>query len=275
MKGEFYKMEYEAWDEAMEHLSLEQEACALRLIHQMYRRRGPVANHLPALARLWRSHQNKARTILKVLLESGIIQLTPEGHLTNTRVRRELDARETQRTHKVDAGKTGGRRSADARQTAAKKANEINDGGQAPASTPPKQIQPEERREEERRVEDRREEAPVDEPLPWEVAQTTPDTSAQTEVKGYAFEAGIIRLNQADWDRWLKAYPNINLAGELTSMADWASRLKAEGKNWFTVIPNQLIKLERTARKEREESRMAAEARAKQGARYAPGQMAI
>lgn len=91
----------------------------------------------------------------------------------------------------------------------------------------------------------------------------------------YAFEAGIIKLNAADFERWSKAYPNINLAGELTSMADWASRLKGEGKNWFTVIPNQLIKLERAAKKEREESRMAVEARIKQGARTAPGRPAI
>jgi hypothetical protein len=174
-------------------------------------------------------------------------------------VRRELDARETQRTHKVDAGKTGGRRSADARQTAAKKVNEINDGGQAAASTPPKQIQPEKRREEERRVEERREEGASDQPLPWEVDLADQITVSNPSTKSYAFEAGIIKLNDGDWERWVKAYPNLNLAGELTSMADWASRLKAEGKNWFTVIPNQLIKLERAAKTTREQARMRAE----------------
>jgi uncharacterized protein YdaU (DUF1376 family) len=110
----------------------------------------------------------------------------------------------------------------------------------------------------------------ADETLPWEVNQTKPETNP-----GYAFEAGIIKLNQKDWDSWLKAYPNINLAGELTSMADWASRLKAEGKNWFTVIPNQLIKLERAGAKQRQEIKLAAEARAKQGVKHTPGQMWI
>ncbi len=42
MKTEFYKMEYEAWDEGTDDLTLEQEGAYLRLCHQMYRRRGSI-----------------------------------------------------------------------------------------------------------------------------------------------------------------------------------------------------------------------------------------
>jgi hypothetical protein len=81
--------------------------------------------------------------------------------------------------------------------------------------------------------------------------------------ESYAFETGIIRLNERDWEQWKRSYPNLNLAGELTAMAGWAERLKAEGKNWFQVLPNQLVKKDREAREARERSRIEAESRAR------------
>ena len=109
MKGEFYKMEYEAWDEGTDALSLEQEAAYLRLCHQMYRRRGSIPSAPATLARIWRCHPNKARKLLDDLVAAGKIT-ERDGHLTNTRVTRELDARETRRTQQADAGHTGGTR---------------------------------------------------------------------------------------------------------------------------------------------------------------------
>lgn len=108
MKGEFYKMDYEAWDEGTIELALDQEAAYLRLCHQMYRRGGPVVNSERLLCSIWRCHPNKARTLLKSLIDAGKIHLTELGHLTNTRVTDELEARETLSKRRADAGRVGG-----------------------------------------------------------------------------------------------------------------------------------------------------------------------
>jgi uncharacterized protein YdaU (DUF1376 family) len=123
MKGEFYKMEYDAWDEGTVDLSLEEEAAYLRLCHQMYRRKGPIPNSDRLLCALWRCHQNKARPLLQKLISAGKIHITPEGYLTNTRVTQEVDARETLSTRRADAGHTGGIRSGHVRRKALKNNN--------------------------------------------------------------------------------------------------------------------------------------------------------
>jgi uncharacterized protein YdaU (DUF1376 family) len=115
MKGEFYKMEFDAWDEGTVELTLDEEAAYLRLCHQMYRRRGPIPNSDRLLCSLWRCHQNKARPLLQRLIAKGKIRITEDGALTNQRVGRELDDRETLRTHRAHAGHTGGIRSGHAR----------------------------------------------------------------------------------------------------------------------------------------------------------------
>jgi uncharacterized protein YdaU (DUF1376 family) len=144
MKGEFYKMEYEAWDEGTDELSLELEGAYLRLCHQMYRRRGPVPANPATLARIWRCHTNKARKLLADLIALGKVTNTPEG-LTQTRVTQELDARETRSTHLADVGRTGGTRTQENR----RKSLKSNDQDQADAGPPFKQIREEEKREEE------------------------------------------------------------------------------------------------------------------------------
>ncbi len=79
----------------------------------------------------------------------------------------------------------------------------------------------------------------------------------------YVFESGVIRLNDRDFSNWKAAYPNLNLAGELTAMAGWAKRLMSEGKDWFDILPMQLAKKDREAKQSRERSRIEAESRAK------------
>lgn len=60
----------------------------------------------------------------------------------------------------------------------------------------------------------------------------------------YFFEAGPIRLNEADFRKWEAAYPNINLKGELMGLAGWA----AEQTNWFLAISGALAKRDRDTR---------------------------
>jgi hypothetical protein len=137
--SEFYKMDYELWDNRTFDLTLEEEAAYLRLCHAMYRLKRPVAGTDKFLCSIWRCHENKARPLLRKLIEKGKIERDERGYLTNSKVRQELDARETLRTHRVHAGHTGGTRSAAAK----KNANEIN-----------KEFQANSTRGEERREED-------------------------------------------------------------------------------------------------------------------------
>src|SRR5690349_21029056 len=111
MKSEFYKMDFNAWDEGTVDLTLEQEAAYLRFCHQMYRTHGPVPNSLRLLSGLWRCHQNKARKLLADLVAASKVIPTQDGYLTNMRVTQELDTRETILRRRAHAGHTGGTRS--------------------------------------------------------------------------------------------------------------------------------------------------------------------
>ena len=108
MKTEFYRMEYEAWDEGTDSLSLEQEGAYLRLCHQMYRRRGPIPNQPNMLARIWRCHPNKASALLRQLIDAGKVSVDSQGSLTQVRVMCELDHRGVRSTQAADNGHRGG-----------------------------------------------------------------------------------------------------------------------------------------------------------------------
>lgn len=138
MKTEFYAMEYEAWDQGTNRLTIEEEGSYLRLCHQMYRVRGPIENwSFVTLGGMWRCHPNKARSLLGQLEVKGKIGRTPEGHLVNTRVTHELHHMDTLRTRKVDAGRRGGIASGDVRAKPLKS----HDANEAPASIDAKQTE--------------------------------------------------------------------------------------------------------------------------------------
>ncbi len=59
----------------------------------------------------------------------------------------------------------------------------------------------------------------------------------------YVFEAGVIRLNSADFERWRENFPHLSLRAELEGLADWA----AGQKNWFAAAAGLLAKRERQA----------------------------
>jgi hypothetical protein len=108
MKGEFYKMEYEAWDEGTDSLSLELEAAYLRLCHQMYRRHGAIPDQANTLCRIWRCHPNKATRLLAGLIAAGKV-IRFGGMLSNARVCGELKRRAELSNKRADAGQKGGR----------------------------------------------------------------------------------------------------------------------------------------------------------------------
>ena len=156
MNGEFYKMDFDAWDEGTDDLTLEQEAAYLRLCHQLYRRKAAIPNSPASLARIWRCHQNKARKLISDLVEAGKVTLV-DGLLSNTRVRRELDERETRRRQQADAGHIGGARSQENR----RKPMKTNDADAADAEAENKQNQAEKEREREEEKKEQTQASPV------------------------------------------------------------------------------------------------------------------
>ena len=145
MKGEYYKMEYDAWDEGTVELSLEQEAAYLRLCHQMYRRGGEIPNSTKLLCSLFRSHHRKATALLRALIEAGKIVVTERGTLANQKVAKVLDNRAITSDSRSITGRLGGERSGIAR----RKSLNIHDTDEPIASV--LRSRGEERREEEKK----------------------------------------------------------------------------------------------------------------------------
>jgi uncharacterized protein YdaU (DUF1376 family) len=71
MKGEFYKMDFRAWNIGTVDLTLEQEAAYLRLCHAMYDVGGPVPNSARFLMGIFRCGNAKAAALVRQLIEAG------------------------------------------------------------------------------------------------------------------------------------------------------------------------------------------------------------
>lgn len=108
MKGEFYKMDFRAWNVGTVDLTLEQEAAYLRLCHAMYDVRGPVPNSTRFLQSIFRCGNTKATTLVSQLIQAGKIAVTSDGRLINHRVTEELEAREKVSSVRRVAGERGG-----------------------------------------------------------------------------------------------------------------------------------------------------------------------
>jgi hypothetical protein len=77
--------------------------------------------------------------------------------------------------------------------------------------------------------------------------------------EAYAFNCGVIKLNERDLEAWRRAYEHINLEGELYALADWA----ADQKNWFNAVASSLAKKNRTAQADKDRIRIQAETAAR------------
>jgi hypothetical protein len=62
--------------------------------------------------------------------------------------------------------------------------------------------------------------------------------------KSYAFEAGVIRLLDKDFNQWKAAYQHLDLEAELLSLAEWAE----QQRSWFNAVKGALAKRNREAR---------------------------
>lgn len=79
-------------------------------------------------------------------------------------------------------------------------------------------------------------------PLTKKEREDTADAVTTT----YAFESGIIRLNQRDFDRWKSSFVHLDLGAELIALTQWAGEQGAA--RWFHAVANALAKRNREAK---------------------------
>lgn len=75
------------------------------------------------------------------------------------------------------------------------------------------------------------------------------DTPSGVTPRAYAFEDGVIRLNQRDFDGWAKAFSYLDLPAELLSLSKWTSE---QGDRWFHALKGALAKRNRDVKAEQQ-----------------------
>ena len=68
---------------------------------------------------------------------------------------------------------------------------------------------------------------------------TPPDGGSSATA--YAFESGVIRLNQRDFDKWQEAFSSLSLKAELLALTEWAG----QQPKWFFAVQGALAKRNR------------------------------
>jgi hypothetical protein len=71
------------------------------------------------------------------------------------------------------------------------------------------------------------------------------ETKIPCSAKKYAFESGVIKLNQKDFDNWKVSFSYLDLRAELIAMTPWANGIP---EKWFHAVPNALAKRNREAK---------------------------
>lgn len=61
----------------------------------------------------------------------------------------------------------------------------------------------------------------------------------------YAFEDGIIRLSEKDFNKWKANFSHLDLRAELTGLAEWANQ---QGDRWFFAVAGALTKRNRAVK---------------------------
>ena len=104
---------------------------------------------------------------------------------------------------------------------------------------------------EEKRIEENRRDTASPEIVSRETLSPVPVDGPEGHSSKYAFECGVVRLNQKDFENWKRAFQYLDVPAELTSMADWA--MKQE--HWFNACSGLLGKRNREQRTKIESDR--------------------
>jgi uncharacterized protein YdaU (DUF1376 family) len=82
-------------------------------------------------------------------------------------------------------------------------------------------------------------------------ARTLPPSQSQKKedapggaTSAYAFESGVIRLNERDFTLWKASFSHLDVPAELLAMTQWAS----EQRSWFNAVKGALAKKNQQAK---------------------------
>lgn len=77
--------------------------------------------------------------------------------------------------------------------------------------------------------------------------EDAPD-GASSSAKAYAFESGVIRLNERDFELWKASFANLDVGAELLAMTEWAG----QQRSWFNAVKGALAKKNREAKERKD-----------------------
>lgn len=204
-------------------LTLEERGAYQTLLDLIYDRGGALPDNPRLLAGFMGCSLRKWSALRAALLTKGKIHLLADGSISNSRAEKELENyAKTSRKH-AENGAKGGRKKAEN----SEKANENNEGGNqrlgnGSTISEARSQKPEEEKEESNRADGA---APL------------------------VFSGKVIRLNQADFAQWRRAYPDVDLMATLQARDDWLNT-EADAKTrkrWFIATSNHLANLQQKA----------------------------
>lgn len=234
-----------------QHLSAEEHGVYLLLLMTMWRQDGRLPNDPKILARIARVSPRRWR-----LVSANVMPFfTVEGdQITQKRLQREHQKATSKSEKRSACGKLGGRPKSlkNMDEAKAKASDLLKHSSEARTQIPEKEKED-------------------DDPTPAEASEAEAPSQGSGDHlrlvhdrgKSYAFEAGKIRLNEADFENWRKSFPNIDLRAELWGLSEWAG----QQKNWFNAVTGALAKRNREAGRSLAEIRERASADAAQAAK--------
>lgn len=94
--------------------------------------------------------------------------------------------------------------------------------------------------------------------------RNAPETETETETEkkkkgGYAFSGSVVRLTKADFDRWQRAFPDLDLGAHLQMRDDWlVGQAESARAKWFNSTSSWLANRQQEAvSRKREEAKVA------------------
>jgi hypothetical protein len=235
-KLRWYKRDPDAALAGMMVLTLEERGAYNTVLDLIYARDGAVdddprfiAGWLRCDVRVWKRIRDRLIALEKIYVE--------DGTLRNCRA----DAEVNRGLQRIASASEAGKASARSRTDVNRENNDLPPTSverpfQLPTTTSTK-------REEERKIKP----ASAGEDVSRETSPP-PESPAGLPTK-YVFDGAVVKLKQKNFDEWTRAYPDLNLQGELLARDAWlANAPEGDRKNWFISTSKYLANRNMEAR---------------------------
>lgn len=218
--------------EGMANMTLEESGAYSKVLDLIYLNDGNLRDDAAYLCR-WLNCDRRVWSRLRArLIELGKLSLA-DGILVNRRAANEVAKTVATRAASVQLGRQGGLKT--------QQNNRLAQG-----SAIAKEI-------EDKKKEKEKEDVGVSD------SAREPEPEPIATASRYRYAGSIIKLNERDFNRWQKSFPNLDLDAHLTGLDAWLSGEEAtdrQRKNWFNVVPNALCKRQQAAVNEKKNGRI-------------------